>query len=185
LNRVVRAVEYVKRGEEVPRGTLQTEFMHHSYDELRRMGLKEDVEVQCRQRNADAHGLLAVSKVLRGGPACPNRKSAPAQGVKGLEPGDIIYTCNGVHITDFVGLWEIIDDAVGQEIVLEVFRSGNQEPLTVSLTVQNLHSITPNRFLEIGGAVIHDLSYQVGRNHNVQLGTGVICVGQYFSNSVF
>ncbi|RPA74645.1 hypothetical protein BJ508DRAFT_215182 [Ascobolus immersus RN42] len=180
LNRVVRAVEYVKRGEVVPRGTLQTEFMHHSYDELRRMGLSEGVEAECRARNGEAHGLLAVSRVLRGGPACPNRKSAPQEGVKGLEPGDIIYTCNGRYITDFVGLWEIIDDAVGQEIVLEVFRNGNKEALPVRLTVQDLHSITPSRFLEIGGAVVHDLSYQVGRNHNVQLGSGVICVASGF-----
>lgn len=180
LNRVVRAVDYVKRGEEVPRGTLQTEFMHHSYDELRRMGLKEEIEVQCRERNTEAHGLLAVSKVLRGGPACPNRASAadvPEGEVKGLESGDIIYTCNGKYITDFVGLWDIIDDSVGKEITLEIFRSGKQDPLKVQLTVQDLHSITPSRFLEIGGAVIHDLSYQVGRNHNVQLGTGVVCVG--------
>lgn len=33
------------------------------------------------------------------------------------------------------------------------------------LQVQDLHSITPNYFLEVSGAVIHPLSYQQVRNY--------------------
>lgn len=195
LDRVVRAVEKIKRGEKVSRGTLQTEFLHTSYDELRRLGLKEEVEEECRIRNTNATGLLSVARVLKGGPASSDKKSIEAnEGVEevvpegvtrvsGLEPGDILFTCNGEYITNFIGLWSIIDDSVGEDIVLDIFRSGKEGKsgprgkLQVACTVQDLHAITPNRFLEIGGAVIHDLSYQVGRSHNVQLGTGVFCAG--------
>lgn len=195
LDRVVRAVEKIKRGEVVSRGTLQTEFLHNSYDELRRLGLQEEVEEECRVRNTSATGLLSVARVLKGGPASGERSvetKEPAEvipegvtRVAGLEPGDILFTCNGQYITDFIGLWTIIDDSVGENIVLDIFRSGKEGKsgprgkLQVVCTVQDLHSITPNRFLEIGGAVIHDLSYQVGRSHNVQLGTGVFCAGLF------
>lgn len=193
LDRVVRAVDKIKRGEKVSRGTLQTEFLHTSYDELRRLGLKEEVEEECRIRNTSATGLLSVVRVLKGGPASSEGKSVEVKEsevipegvtrVPGLEPGDILFTCNGQHITNFIGLWSIIDDSIGKEIVLDIFRSGKEiksgprGKLQVVCTVQDLHSITPNRFLEIGGAVIHDLSYQVGRSHSVQLGTGVFCAG--------
>lgn len=191
LDRVVRAVEKIKRGEAVSRGTLQTEFLHNSYDELRRLGLQEEVEEECRARNTSATGLLSVVRVLKGGPASSERSvesKEPAEvapegvtRVSGLEPGDILFTCNEQYITNFIGLWSIIDDSVGEDIVLDIFRSGKEGgsgprgKLQVVCTVQDLHAITPNRFLEIGGAVIHDLSYQVGRSHNVQLGTGVFC----------
>lgn len=191
LDRVVRAVEKIKRGEAVSRGTLQTEFLHNSYDELRRLGLQEEVEEECRARNTSATGLLSVVRVLKGGPASSERSvelKEPAEvapegvtRVSGLEPGDILFTCNKQYITNFIGLWSIIDDSVGEDIVLDIFRSGKEGglgprgKLQVICTVQDLHAITPNRFLEIGGAVIHDLSYQVGRSHNVQLGTGVFC----------
>ncbi|KAG0644180.1 hypothetical protein HOY80DRAFT_878901 [Tuber brumale] len=196
LHRVVRAVENIKRGEAVGRGTLQTEFLHHSYDELRRLGLTELVEEECRARNPSATGLLCVIRVLKGGPASPDRKRLPNEAevavptgvtrVRGLEPGDILFTCNGKHITEFIGLWSIIDESVGEDIVIEIFRAGKEGKagatgrLQVVCTVQDLHTITPSRFFEVGGAVIHDLSYQMGRNHNVQLGTGVFCAASGF-----
>lgn len=192
LDRVVRAVEKIKKGETVGRGTLQTEFLHNSYDELRRLGLQEEVEEECRTRNTSATGLLSVVRVLKGGPASSEKKAVEQKEraevvpegvtrVSGLEPGDILFACNGQYITTFIGLWSIIDDSVGEDIFLDIFRSGKEGKsgprgkLQVVCTVQDLHAITPNRFLEIGGAVIHDLSYQVGRSHNVELGTGVFC----------
>lgn len=80
LHRVVRAVDKIKRGEPVARGTLQTEFLHKSYDELRRLGLGDRLEEQCRVRFPTATGLLSVVRVLRGGPACASRQSANAAG---------------------------------------------------------------------------------------------------------
>ena len=189
LHRVVRAVEKIKNHEHVSRGTLQTEFLHKSYDELRRLGMTEQIEEECRVRYPMATGLLSIVRVLRGGPASAFRKNAPPEKmidgklrVPGLEPGDILFSCNDQHIKGFVDLWEIIDDSVGQDIRLEIFRAGKDGGASgmvqVVCTVQDLHSITPSRFLEVGGAVFHDMSYQVGRNHNVELGTGVYCAGK-------
>ena len=192
LYRVVRAMELIKQGKYVTRGTIQTEFLHQSYDELRRLGLKEEVEVQCRSRYPDATGLLSVTRVLRGGPASIDRP-AVAEGkvplketisngpvrIAGLEPGDILMSCNGKPITDFIGLWDIIDDSVGEDIILRIYRQGG-DLMECVVTVDDLHRITPSRFLEIGGAIIHDLSYQMARSHNVKLGTGVFCAASGF-----
>ncbi|CUS08724.1 unnamed protein product, partial [Tuber aestivum] len=119
LHRVVRAVEKIKGKEAVSRGTLQTEFLHHSYDESRRLVLIELMEEGCRARNPSATGPL--SQLPNGAElAVP----AGVTRVPGLEPGDILFTCNGKHITDFIGLWSIIDDTVGEDILLEIFRAG-------------------------------------------------------------
>lgn len=192
LYRVVRAVELIKQGKCVTRGTIQTEFLHQSYDELRRLGLNEQVEVECRSQDPTATGLLSVTRVLRGGPASvdrpevsegkiPLKQTLPDGRIRiaGLEPGDILMSCNGKPITDFIGLWDIIDDAVGENIILGVYRQGG-DLMECVVTVGDLHRITPSRFLEIGGAVLHDLSFQMARSHNVKLGSGVFCAASGF-----
>uniref|UniRef100_A0A453NGG2 Protease Do-like PDZ domain-containing protein n=1 Tax=Aegilops tauschii subsp. strangulata TaxID=200361 RepID=A0A453NGG2_AEGTS len=61
-------------------------------------------------------------------------------------------------VTQFLTMESLLDESVGREINLQVERGGT--PLTVKLKVGDLHSITPNHFLEVSGAVIHPLSYQ-------------------------
>ncbi|KAK9472890.1 uncharacterized protein V1510DRAFT_425991 [Dipodascopsis tothii] len=156
LDRAVRALRCLQDGVPITRGTLQTEFVHRPYDELRRLGLPPDVEVRCRLRNEAATGVLTVFKVLPDGP-----------GHNVLEPGDILLSCNGEPIDAFVPLWEIVDSSVDQEITLEIYR--NSVPLTVRAIVQDLYAITPDRFAEIGGAVFHDLSYQHARSFGMSL----------------
>ncbi|KAA8895527.1 hypothetical protein FN846DRAFT_784947 [Sphaerosporella brunnea] len=193
LHRVVRAVEKIKKGEHVSRGTLQTEFLFKSYDELQRLGMDAKLEEECRARFPNASGLLSVIRVLRGGPASASRPDSDKHTgitvdgctrVPGLEPGDILFSCNGKHLTGFVELWEIIDESVGEEITLEFFRAGKDGGASgmcqVVCRVQDLHSITPSRFLEIGGSTFHDMSYQVARSHNCELGTGVFCAASGF-----
>ncbi|KAF4347062.1 hypothetical protein G4B88_019309 [Cannabis sativa] len=66
-----------------------------------------------------------------------------------LEPGDVLVRMNG-KVSHFVTL-------IGIELLTEVH-------------VQDLHSITPDYFLEVSGAVIHPLSYQQARNFRFNCG---------------
>lgn len=160
LDRVVRALKLIQEGKDVPRGTLQTEFTHSSYDTLKRLGLPHSIEKDCRERNKNATGLLTISRVLPEGPGS----------VAGLEVGDMLLDCyqsafGQHHIDTFYQLWEVIDESVGQELQLTLYRG--KERKTVIVNIQDLHCITPNRFVEIGSAVIHPLSYQLARSHHM------------------
>ena len=62
----------------------------------------------------------------------------------------------------------LLDASVGEAIRVEVERGG--EPIAVNVGVQDLHDITPTEYLEIGGAVAHELSYQQARNRSVPVG---------------
>ena len=170
LDRVVRALRLIQEGKPVPRGTLQTEFIHSSYDELQRLGLPAEVEQECRQRNKDCTGLLSINSMLPEGPGCE----------AGFEVGDILVECyqeafGRRYIDGFYSLWEIIDESVDKNIELTFYRG--TERRVVTLKVQDLHSITPNTFLEIGEAVLHPLSYQLARSHNMP------CLGLYVATS--
>ena len=159
LDRVVRALKLIQEGKPVPRGTLQTEFKHSSYDELKRLGLPQEIEKECRQRN-EGTGLLSISGILPEGPGS----------VAGFEVGDILVECYEAtfgrrYIDNFFSLWEVIDESVNKEIELTFYRGKEQKVVTV--TVQDLYSITPNTFLEIGEAIVHPLSYQFARSHHL------------------
>lgn len=154
LQRVVRALRLIQNGQPVTRGTLETEFQHVYYDELERLGLPADTEAQLRRAHPDWTGLLVISRVLPGGPAA---------GV--LQPGDILLSVNGEALSAFVPLEHILDDAVGQTVTLGINRGG--VPLSVSVKVENLYHITPDSYLEFGGAVLNNLSYELARSFNV------------------
>ncbi|XP_078176967.1 degP protease 7 isoform X2 [Carex rostrata] len=162
LERVVRALNVIQESWEtfgskpdsvsVPRGTLQVTFLHKGFDETRRLGLQNETEQTVRLVSPQSEtGMLVVDSVVPGGPAH-----------KHLQPGDILVRANGEVMTQFLKLETLLDDSVDKDIELQIERGG--APLTVQLKIQDLHSITPNSFLEISGAVIHSLSYQQARN---------------------
>lgn len=64
------------------------------------------------------------------------------------------------------------------QIEVEVERSGKL--ITHTIDVQDLHAITPSRFIEIGGAVINPLSYQQARNHAMRPGAPYVADPGYF-----
>lgn len=85
-----------------------------------------------------------------------------------LVPGDIVIGCNGQMVPHFIALFSVLDDSVGQEVTLTVSRG--KRTLEVKLIVQCLHSITPSRFVEVGGGVVHDLSYQLAKSYSQPVG---------------
>ena len=153
LDRVRRAFELIRDGQTVPRGTLQTEFVHKPYAELRRLGLTQATEARMREAYPDQTGLLVVEHVI-----------PETQAGKFLQPGDILVSVDGVLTTAFVPLAAVLDDSVGDSVVLQIERGG--ESLQQSLSVDDLHAITPAEFIEYSDGILHNLSYQQARHFN-------------------
>ncbi|CAA6661246.1 unnamed protein product [Spirodela intermedia] len=170
---VVRALNFIQKSWDsfssiwatanIPRGTLQVTFLHEGFDETRRLGLKCETEQLVRNACPSVEtGMLVVDSCLHlfqvpGGPAHKN-----------LEPGDVLVRVNKDVVTQFLRLETILDDSVHGEVELEIERGGT--PMKIKLMVQDLHSITPDYFLEMSGAVIHPLSYQQARNFRFTCG---------------
>ncbi|MFQ5546698.1 MAG: trypsin-like peptidase domain-containing protein [Woeseia sp.] len=153
LDRIDRALKLLQAGKPVSRGTLQSVFERKAYDELRRLGLSEDIEQLARTTNPDQTGMLTVAQVI------PDSDSAGK-----LAPGDILIRINGELISEFVPLATILDDNVGNEITIEVERGGRR--VTEHVLVGDLHAISPAEYVEFGDAIVHDLSYQQARHYN-------------------
>ncbi|PIA33529.1 hypothetical protein AQUCO_04100162v1 [Aquilegia coerulea] len=168
LERVVRALNFLQTGKDssgsrweevaISRGTLQATFLHKGFDETRRLGLRSETEQMVRHATPVGEtGMLVVDSVVPGGPAH-----------KHLQPGDVLVLVNGEVITQFLKLETLLDDNVNQKITIQIERGG--ATISVELLVQDLHSITPNFFLEVSGAVIQPLSYQQARNFRFNCG---------------
>lgn len=151
LDRVRVALEDIRNGRDVERGTLQTEFVHKPFAELRRLGLTRETETAVREAAPDETGLLVVEQVLPG---------APADGR--LEAGDVLIEVGGELVTGFVPLAQALDGRVGGTVELVVERGG--ERIRRELPVSDLHAITPDEYVEYGDGIFHELSYQQARH---------------------
>ncbi|KAI9018755.1 hypothetical protein CLU79DRAFT_837028 [Phycomyces nitens] len=158
LNRVKRALECIQNGLKVSRGTIQAEFEYKSYDELSRLGLGAHIEGRLRLYNQESiQGLLVVKSILPLGPADGQ-----------LGSGDILLTGNGRIMTHFLDLADLLDNSVNSTIDLVVSR-GQGVLHQLKIKVQDLHTITPNRFIEFGGGILNDLSHQIARSYGLSL----------------
>lgn len=153
LDRIERVLHLLQQGKAVSRGTLQTVFVQKAYDELHRLGLTPETEALVRSVKPDQTGMLTVQEII---------PASPADGK--LEPGDILLRVNDNLITEFVPFAEILDSNVGESVTVALERGGRR--VTESLPVTDLHDISPNAYLEFGGAVVNDLSYQQSRHYN-------------------
>jgi S1-C subfamily serine protease len=153
LDRVTRALELLREGRPVTRGTVGTVCRYTAFDELRRLGLSEATEASVRRRFPDATGMLVVSEVLPG-----------TSGDGALRVGDILVRVAGEFLTEFVPMETILDLAVGRTVQYDVERGG--QSLQVPVVVQDLNQLSPAEFLQFGDAVVHDLSYQQARHFN-------------------
>jgi S1-C subfamily serine protease len=151
LDRVQVAFAKIRAGLPVPRGELETEFVHKPFAELRRLGLARDTEARVRKEYPKQTGMLVVEQVIPKSPAA-----------SALEPGDILVEVGGKLIAEFVPLAAALDDAVGHEIKFVVERGGQR--LERALPVTNLNDITPDEYVEYGDGVFHKLSYQQARH---------------------
>jgi pro-apoptotic serine protease NMA111 len=175
LERIKRVLKLLQQGKPVSRGTLQTTLSYKPYDEVRRLGLRAEIEVQLRKVNHGV-GLLVVQISVPEG---------PGYGV--LQSGDILLK-GGVSkkklkwIRRFDEYESLIDSNVDKTVHLLIERNG--KPVNVELKVQDLHTITPDEYIEFGGAIVHDLSYQQARHLNRSI-TGVYVAqsGFVFSSS--
>jgi S1-C subfamily serine protease len=153
LDRVRRALKLLQAGEPVSRGTLGAIFSYTAFDELRRLGLREQSERTVRARFPDGIGMLVASEVLPG---------STADGK--LQVGDILVRINGEYVTEFAPLAAVLDDRVGRSVDLTVERGGSQLYFTVP--VQDLNQLSPDEYLQFGDVVVNNLSYQQARHFN-------------------
>lgn len=170
LERVVHAFERLRTGKVIKRGTLQATFLNQPYDELRRLGMSRESERQVREREPDGTGMLVVGFLVPEG---------PADGL--LEPGDILISINDEWISNFVSLEAMLDLNVGREISMLIERGGKQ--IEVTPRVQDLNEITPSRFIEVGNAILHELSYQQARSFNIPAKGIYVAYGGYIFNN--
>jgi S1-C subfamily serine protease len=150
LDRPLRALQCIQQGIPVSRGTIQTQWMIKPFDECRRLGLTGKWEAEVRKNFPKETGMLVAEVVLPKGPADEK-----------VSEGDILVKVNGELLTQFVRLDDILDSSVNKKVKLLVERGG--EEVEVELDVEDLHSITPDRFVSVAGASFHDLSYQQAR----------------------
>jgi hypothetical protein len=70
-------------------------------------------------------------------------------------------------LATFNALAEVLDERVGESLRSVLARGRND--LEVEVEVTDLHAVSPGRFLQMGDAVLHDLSYQQARHLNQPL----------------
>ncbi|MEE2684085.1 MAG: trypsin-like peptidase domain-containing protein [Pseudomonadota bacterium] len=156
LNRISRALQLIQSNSEITRGSLQTEFIYTPYSELRRLRFPNDVEEKIRSSFPSQNGMLVVSKILPG-----------SEAEKIFMPGDILFAIDEIVISSFDLLASVLDENINQVIDISLFRNGNLEKNSISII--DLHSITPDSYIEYGGGVFHDLSYQQARHYNLPI----------------
>jgi len=148
--RVKRALECIQSQLPVTRGTIQVQWMLRPFEECRRLGLSDEAEKRARDKFPEIIGLLVAEVILPEGPA-DNK----------IKEGDTLISINGIEISNFIKVDEILDSSVDQDVEIVLQRGG--ENVVVICKVGDLHDITPSRYLEVAGASFNDMSYQMAR----------------------
>ncbi|KAJ5651712.1 Pro-apoptotic serine protease [Penicillium longicatenatum] len=162
LDRPLRALECIRQGKPVTRGTIQTQWILKPFDECRRLGLTPEWEAAVRAAAPTETNMLAAEIILPEGP-----------GDGKLQEGDVLLKVNGELLTQFVRLDDILDSSVGGTVQLLVQRGGKD--LEVECRVGDLHAITPDRFVTVAGGTFHDLSYQQARLYAIPVRGVYVC----------
>ena len=171
LPRIQYALERLQAGEKIDRGGLQTLFAHESFRDLARLGLDADTEQRARDIDPSNNGMLMVKQVIAGGVADEI-----------LEEGDILLSIDDQLIVNFVDLEALLDSSIGKQLAIKVMRQGRV--LELSSNVADLHEIEPVEFLELGDAVVQNMSIQHSRAMDrAQEGVVVMRAGYFFNSA--
>lgn len=162
LDRPLRALQCIQKGDPVTRGTIQTQWVLKPFDECVRLGLQPHWESEVRRAAPKETAMLCAEVILPEGPADGK-----------LEEGDVLIKVNDELLTQFIRLDDILDSNVGKEVKLLVQRGG--QDVEVECQVGDLHAITPARYVTVSGAIIHDLSYQQARFYAIPCRGVYIC----------
>ena len=154
LRQVARALQLLREGRQISRGTLETTFQMEPYADLRKLGLTDATEARFRESHPETSGLLVVEHKLPGNDQ--------------FMIGDILLEIDGSPIASFADLAEILDSNVGSTLAITLQRAGSA--VTVNKRIKDLHALTPTRYLEIDGGILHSLSYQRARHYNRAIG---------------
>ncbi|KAF4337780.1 serine protease [Fusarium beomiforme] len=152
LDGPLRALKQIQRGEKVKRGEIQTVFKLKPFDECRRLGLSPEWESVLRKSFPGENNVIVALDVLPEGPSDGK-----------LKEGDILLKINNELVTQFLRLNEIFDSNIGKTVRILVQRDGHD--VEEDILVQDLSDITPDRFVTVGAACFHDLSYQIAQRY--------------------
>mmetsp|Transcript_29626 Transcript_29626/g.36615 ORF Transcript_29626/g.36615 Transcript_29626/m.36615 type:complete len:776 (+) Transcript_29626:235-2562(+) len=161
LYRAARAVELLREGKPVPRGTIQVGFKHKTFEEICRYGLDKSVIEAMKKSSAvdeTKQYMLVVEKILPKG-------AAHNVGIRG---GDVLLKINGKQMHTYVDVESLLDSFVGKSIKIDMWRHG--ETRTFEVTVEDLEKMAPKEFLEISNAIIHDMSYPWALQYGMEMG---------------
>lgn len=168
LWRIQHALSRLQSEEPVARGGLETVFSHKPYRTVARFGVPTDVIEASRKFDADNTGMLVVGQVFPGG---------VAEG--GLQVGDVLTQIDGETVHEYVALDAVLDARVGEQVDVEVYRQG--KPVQMQMQVADLHAGIPQRILEIGGGLVHDMTLHQSRTMNKpRRGVAVVDTGYVF-----
>jgi len=171
LDRIRYVLTRLQAGRNVPRGTLETTFVHRSDDELIRLGVSGEQLSALHATDPARHGALVVDRVQPGGPAAGK-----------LHSGDTLLALDGQAVAEFATLESILDARVGHDVTLRVSHNGKARQFT--LHVADLHAITPDQYLTISNAVLHPMGYQQARHLDLPVGGVVLAAAGYmFGNA--
>jgi S1-C subfamily serine protease len=163
LEHPAKALQHLIQGEPIPRGTLQTRWTLEAFHECQKLGLPDSWVSTIQEKFPDADDMLVVKSVLPGGPAESK-----------LEEGDVILKVNGEIVTRFSQVTNILDSNVFKDIKMTVQRWTKE--IEITLAVDDLHSITPDRYFMISKTTFFNLSYQQAQRQRISVrDSGVLC----------
>ncbi|KAK6456189.1 signaling-associated PDZ domain-containing protein [Scheffersomyces xylosifermentans] len=148
--RPLRALKCIQESKPITRGDIQVEWQLKPFDECRRLGLTPEAEARARELFPNKIGLLVAELVLPQG---------QADGL--IKEGDTLISINDEDISTFIKVDEILDANVGKDLKFVVQRGG--EIITQTITIGDLHAITPDRYVDVAGASFNNISYQIAR----------------------